>query len=173
MVDSSRFGVVKRADVLAVRAIDQPEVISTLPESDMKERVKRFVSLVKQKRTLEEALKRVNDELNPLSEKLAEEFIETGTQSEKVDGYTAYMSYRTWASPVDGDYPRLCEALKAHGYADIVKETVSVQTLSALVTEKIQEAIRQDQDEDTIFPPEIMQALKITHVGQLRARKSP
>jgi len=134
----------------------------------MKDRVRRYVALARQKRGLEAEIKLLDEELKPLQAILIDEFLQSGTQHERVDGMTVHLVFTPWARPKDGDQERLCTALVQEGLGDLVHPRVNVQTLSALVRERQREALQSDQDPERIFPPSVMDALDITVDTQLR-----
>lgn len=143
----------------------------TMP-AGMKDRVRRFVAIDKERRQLEARLKEVKAEHAALSTQIQADFDATGTQHERVDGMTVYVAHRLWARPKDGDQARLCAALRSVDDPDLavlVEPSVNIHTLSALARERLDQAVREDRPESSAFPPEVWNALAISVDTQVKA----
>jgi hypothetical protein len=144
-------------------------------QSTSKDRVRRFVQLEKERKELEARLDILKEEIKPLAEQIAEEFEESGTQRENVDGLTVYLSYQMWARPKDGDMPKLVDALKNNGMGDLVQETVNINSLSAVVRERYKECVEQNIPDVLAFPAMVQDALAVStsrHLKSMTGSKS-
>lgn len=126
--------------------------------------LKRYTELVSRKRELEAELRALQDEINGLEPVLVEQMLEAGVQHLRLNGQTVYLQQEIWASPVDGDYDRLCDALERAGLGDMVVRRVHNNTLSAWVRE-----LRKVGEE---MPEEVKPYIKVSETYRLRVRKS-
>ena len=126
--------------------------------------VQEYAALVARKRELEAELRAIQDRLNEMEPGLVEQLIEAGVQHVRVGGQTVYLQQEIWASPVDGDYDALCDALERAGLGDMVVRRVHHHTLSAWVRE-----LRKADEE---IPEEVRPYLKISETYRLRVRKA-
>lgn len=115
----------------AVRAFDAP---TARDSGDRVAMTKRYIELTALKRSYAESLRTTQDALDKLEAALLEAWIEEGRQSERLDGYTVYISKRTWATAREGDRQAVVRALEALGMRDMV--TYNTQTLSAWFKEQ-------------------------------------
>lgn len=92
-----------------------------------------FVDLTKRKRELEAELKGVNKEIEGVKEAALEEMAEAGMSSVPFDDMTVYAAKQVRAKVADQE--AACAALRRAGYADLVKESVNLNTLSAFLRE--------------------------------------
>lgn len=141
----------------------------SVPIDPLKQKVRRYVQLEKERRELEARLALIEDEERPLKEQIAEAFEESGTQRERVDGLTVYLAYKTYARPKDGDMQRLCDALRNCGMDDLVRDNVNINSLSAVVREKLKEALENDTPDDQILPRPVMDAMAISTTRHLQS----
>lgn len=130
----------------------------------MLDQVKRYAELIARKRELEAELRAIQDQLNVMEPGLVEAFIDAGIQHLRLNGQTLYLQQEIWASPVDGDYDSLCDALERAGLGDMVVRRVHHNTLSAWVRE-----LRKAGEE---MPEEVKPYLKVSETYRLRVRKS-
>lgn len=77
------------------------------------------------------------------------------------NGSTFYLSSRLFASPVAGCRDEMISVLKAHGYADIVTETVNANTLASFIKE--QDALNNDAIPDWLT--DVVNTYEKTSVG--------
>jgi hypothetical protein len=143
----------------------------TMP-AGMKDRVRRFIEVDKERRQLEARLKEVKTEHAALAAQIQTDFDATGTQHERVDGMTVYVAHTLWARPKDGDQARLCAALRSVDDADLsvlVEPRVNIQTLSALARERLNAAAQEGRPESSAFPQPVWEALDISVDTQVKA----
>ncbi len=126
--------------------------------------VQEYAALVARKRELEAELRAIQDRLNEMEPGLVEQLIEAGVQHVRVGGQTVYLQQEIWASPADGDYDALCDALERAGLGDMVVRRVHHHTLTAWVRE-----LRKAEEE---IPEEVRPYLKISETYRLRVRKA-
>ena len=98
-------------------------------------KLNRFVELEKQRRDLETRLKALKEETTKLKESILSDFEEAGMSKTVVEGMTVYVHRQLWASAIDSDYERACQALKSAGLNDYVQERFNINSLSAYVRE--------------------------------------
>ena len=91
------------------------------------------------KAELEEHLSDVNGRIEATDYRLSELMAETETQNFTRAGTMFCLTTKTRASAVAGSKEALHAALKAHGYGDLVYETVNANSLSSFVKEQIAE----------------------------------
>jgi len=91
------------------------------------------------KADLEQQVKDVTARIDQTDYRLSELMAETETQNFTRAGIMFCLTTKTRASATAGVKDELFEALKANGYADLVYETVNVNSLSSFVKEQIEE----------------------------------
>ena len=96
--------------------------------------------LREQKREAEQLVKQLNEQIDDTDYRLSEVMAETETQNFTRAGTMFYLTTKTRASAVAGSKEELHAALKAHGFGDLVYETVNANSLSAFVKEQMEEA---------------------------------
>lgn len=89
------------------------------------------------KKELEEKVKSVNSEIERLDRELSDAMAEVECPNFAHGGSTFYLNSRLYASPKAGMAEDMIQALKTHGFGDIVKETVNAQTLASFCKEQI------------------------------------
>lgn len=89
---------------------------------------------------LKDELKDVNGEVERLERELADMMLQEEVPNFNRNGHLFYISTRTFASPAAGQRDALYSWLKAHGYGDLVQETVHAGTLSSFIKELLEEA---------------------------------
>lgn len=148
-----------------------------LPPNSFPGRLRRFVQLEKERRELESRLKVVKDEEDVLKEQIGDELEVAKSQGldshARMDGLTIFLKYNTWARPRDGEMGRLCEALQSSGddeLEQLVRPTVDLHKLSAVTKDRLKQAAEEDQPDDVIFPPEVMEAVHISTTRQVQSR---
>lgn len=110
--------------------------LTRIKTQDDLEDLKKFVSLTKQKKSMEEELKDIQSELDRLESLLISFFEEQGIQKISVDGRTVYIRRQLWMKQNEGtDKQAACNALKQAGLEDFVKENFNVQTISSYARE--------------------------------------
>ena len=91
----------------------------------------------KLKGDLEDRLDAVKAEITRLDRELSDAMAEAECPKFARGDSTFYLNSRLFASPKAGMNEHMISALKAHGFGDIVKETVNTQTLSSFCKEQI------------------------------------
>ena len=86
------------------------------------------------KKDLEEKMK---TEIEQLDQRLSDAMAEVECPNFAHGGSTFYLNTRLYASPKSGMAEDMIQALKAHGFGDIVKETVNANTLASFCKEQI------------------------------------
>ena len=89
------------------------------------------------KKELEEQVKAVNAEIDALDLELSEAMALAECPNFSRGGCTFYLNTRLFASPRAGMKDDMIAALKAHGFGDIVNETVNANTLASFCKEQI------------------------------------
>ena len=90
-----------------------------------------------QKKDLEDQVDAVTAEITRLDRELSDAMAEVECPNFSHGGSTFYLNSRLYASPKAGMGEEMIQALKAHGFSDIVKETVNANTLSSFCKEQI------------------------------------
>lgn len=83
-----------------------------------------------------------------------------------------HLRHEMWASPKDGDHPRLSEVLADLKLYEYLPRTVNSQSLSAFVREfrdEIGEVQIQSEDHPDGLPQELADVLNITNTPRVRA----
>ena len=96
-----------------------------------------LMRLRQQKECLEESVKEINQQLNSVDYKLCELMTELKTQNFTRDGLQFILTNKPKVSAAADGKEDLFVALRAHGYGDLITETVNTNTLSAFVKEQI------------------------------------
>lgn len=122
---------------------------------------RQLIELTRRKRELDAESRKLAAEIDALEAELLEEWTEAGRSSETIDGYTAYLSSRDWATPRDGDRNRVVRALEALGMDDMV--TYNTQTLSAWYKE------RAEAGEEV--PPTLDECVELTTKWSINVRR--
>lgn len=119
-----------------------------------------FVDKTKRKRELEAELRSVNKEIEGVKEAALEEMADAGMSSVPFDDMTVYASKQIRAKVADQE--AACVVLARSGYEDLVKTSVNLNTLSALLKEI-------DANGETM-PPEFDGVIERVEFFDLRAR---
>ncbi len=90
-----------------------------------------------QKKELENAVKSVSEEIERIDRELSDAMAEAECPNFSHSGSTFYLNSRLFASPRAGMSEDMIRELKAHGFGDIVKESVNANTLSSFCKEQI------------------------------------
>ncbi len=122
---------------------EMTEVSQTAQESpeDLKDLLKRFVSLQKRRWILEHDLGLVLDESETVNEQLQEKYAEIGIKSLKYGNATIYLKGDYYVGPKDENLKladiqeQVVEACEQIGLEWLVKETVNAKSLSAYINE--------------------------------------
>ncbi|MCD8157751.1 MAG: hypothetical protein LUD77_02330 [Clostridiales bacterium] len=115
-------------------AQEQTEEI-TPTASAMYELAERYKALRDEKKKAEDYLKQVTSEKDKAEKQLFELMLQTETENFTRKGTRFSMSVKTRASTKAGCKDDLFAALRAHGYGDLVVETVNANSLTSLVKE--------------------------------------
>ena len=122
---------------------------------------KEFVELAKRKKQLNSQLKDIEDKLALLSESILEEWIESGSNSHKIDGMTIYLHSQGWATPREGKTRfDVVSALEVSGMDEYVN--FNSQSFSAF--------LREASDDD--MPDDLKEVVELKMKHSIRARKS-
>ena len=92
------------------------------------------------KKELEEQTKAVNKEIEELDQRLSDAMAEAECPNFSHSGSTFYLNTRLYASPKAGLKEDMIAALRAHGFGDLVSETVNANTLASFCKEQIAES---------------------------------
>lgn len=141
---------------------DDIQAIVTPPPVTTEEALDRFIELESERKYLEARLKEVKEEIAPLHERVLNYFEESGTEKIRRGGMTLYLHSQLWARPIDGDYERGCEALRAAGMEDLIQTRFNIHTLSAVLRER--------ERMGEAFPPEFEGVIETERTFQVRTR---
>jgi hypothetical protein len=108
-------------------------------DNTMFELAEQLRSLREQKKEAEQAVKKINEQIDETDYRLSELMAESETQNFTRSGMMFYLTTKTRASAVAGSKEALHSALKDQGFGDLVYETVNANSLSAFVKEQIGE----------------------------------
>lgn len=173
----------KAAGVLADRLQFGEEYVNPVDE---------LVRKTSRKRQLEAELRSVNDRLRHLEETVLEEFTERGITGEKhaATGMNVHTARKVWAR-ISKDDParkevtpeerqRACDALRAAGLGDFVRDDFSTQSLSAHFRQQVKEHDegqrllpeheRTPLDVADLLPAECVGAIELTDQPTLSVR---
>lgn len=89
------------------------------------------------KKEVDAQAKEIGAEIEKLDLALSDAMAEAECDRFSHNGSTFYLSNRLFVSPAAGCRDEMISALKAHGYADIVTETVNANTLASFIKEQI------------------------------------
>lgn len=89
------------------------------------------------KKALEQQTKDNNAEIERLDKALSDGMAEAELDKFTRNGHTFYLSSRLFASAKEGMKDEMFQALKDHGYGEIVTETVNANTLASFCKEQI------------------------------------
>ena len=136
------------------------------------ELVHRYVELVKRKREIEAELRAVKTELGEgegigpgkMEKQALDWMVQNGMESARVPGMTVSVNRQLWAFAKDKDRESACEALRAAGLGDMVKENFNMLTLSAWVRE-------QDEAGEPL-PAAFAGRIEVAEVFRLGARRA-
>jgi chromosome segregation ATPase len=103
---------------------------------DLADELKRLRDL---KDDLEAEVKDINAKIEETDYRLSELMATTETQNFTRSGTMFCLTTKTRASATAGVKDSLYEALRVHGYGDLVYETVNANSLSSFVKERIEE----------------------------------
>ena len=140
---------------------------------------KRFVKLAEKKTKLETELKKVKSDMATLEEQLITYFQRHALRNLGAGDRTVYLHRQIWAAMPDREAGN--EALKRHGFGDLVEDRVMPQRLSAWVRELLVEAEQnegaapitsENLSEALPLPPELKEQIKITEKFSVRVRKA-
>ncbi len=133
-------------------------------DNSMLEMADRLRELREEKKERDAALKALNAEIEEANERLVEMMVDAEMQKFDRAGKLFYLSTRTYASPIKGQQDTLYMWFKENGYADLVRETVYAQSLSAFVKELI--------EEDDELPAELAELLNVYEKTSVNIRNS-
>lgn len=137
-----------------------PTLLQRIAAMTPMEVAKEHVAETRRKRALESDLRKANNNIEKLDERL-QELIENEElpASFKCDGASVYTRDQLWASAKDGDHAALVEVLKTLGLRDYLPKTVNSQSLSAYVREDYNYETGEFSDE---LDTRLLEALNIT-----------
>lgn len=119
--------------------------------------------LKEKKKTLDAQLKELNRTISDREAELARQMLTEELQSFQRGGNTFYLNTKTFISAAAGQKPKLVELLKQSPYADLIREDVNAQTLSAWARELL---------ENGELPDEIRECLNIYEKQTVGIRKA-
>ena len=93
-------------------------------------------SAKEQKKDLEAQVKDVNARIDELDKALSDAMAESELEKFTRTGSTFYLNSRLYASPKAGMKEELFAALTAHGYGDLITQTVNANTLASFCKEQ-------------------------------------
>lgn len=126
-----------------------------------------YATLDARKKELEDELDTIKERLGELEPSLLEAFANeqvSGSIKLKDVGRSVYVHRQLWARAISGREAALHAALTRHGLGDMVRETVSTQTLSAWVRE--QEKLGEE------LPRDVQEALDARIIHSIRTRRA-
>jgi len=133
----------------------------TAESPKMSDLLAEYVTLTAEKRSLEAQVDRLKSTLATQEEVLLDLFAEAGIQNIKTaTGQTVYTNREVYAKLV-GDQKKAHTALRRAGLGDLIKQTVSSQTLRAYVREM-----------DEVLPKGLQPYIDVTEVYKMRMRSS-
>ena len=97
------------------------------------------------KKELEEQVKAVTAEIDVLDKELSDAMALAECPNFTHSGSTFYLNTRLFASPKGGMKEDMIAALKAHGYGDLINETVNANTLASFCKEQIAQSGEAEQ----------------------------
>lgn len=131
--------------------------------------VKVLAGLIAKKRSLEESLRSVKDEIADMEPEIISDMIDNQIDRMPVrvgdDSVTIYIHRQLWAKPKDGDKDEVVRVLKRCGMADFVQENYNTNSLSAYVRERLGTGQQ--------LQPTLRDALHLDEVVSIRGRRSP
>lgn len=102
------------------------------------ELIKQFIELDNQRKSLEENVDKIKEQMNAIEQTIIDEMIFEQIDSVKVNGFTIGPKRHIFAFICDGDKERAILALKNSGYGHYVTEAYNTRSLSKLVEELIE-----------------------------------
>lgn len=123
-------------------AHEQEEAVTPTANA-MYELAERYKALRDEKKKAEDYLKEVASEKDKAEKELFDLMIQTETENFTRKGTRFSVTIKTRASAKAGSKDELFAALRAHGYGDLVVETVNANSLTSLVKE-LKEANEQE-----------------------------
>lgn len=120
-----------------------------------------FVKLEREKRTLEEDLKRCKEKMNALQDQILDDWADQGVQSIKVGGFNVHVRNDFICSKRGGvATDAVCASLMANGLGSLVGESYSASALKS----RIKEMVADDQ-----VPEDLGQLLRYETIPRLIA----
>lgn len=149
-----------------INAWTPPEVAQAkaVQVSELKDSMREFVALEKERRDLEDRLKHIKARRDDLEQILLGAFEESQIQSMKIDGLTVYIHRQLWARPKGGDYDLAVRALREVGWDDLVEIKCNTHRVSSQVREMDREGVE--------LPEPIKEAFDVSEQFSVRTRKS-
>ena len=92
------------------------------------------------KAELEDDLKALTAEIDETDKALSDQMMEAELPKFSHSGVTFYLKTRLFASPQAGRKEDMFDALREHGYGDLITETVNSNTLSSFCKEQIEQS---------------------------------
>jgi hypothetical protein len=133
------------------------------------------VELTAIKRELDVAIKTVKDKIAPRHDELLDAFGQEGVTSKRhaESGKLIYVNRRIWARPAGEDKADACQALKAAGLGEFVREGFNTTSLSAYFNEQVKNAEADGQpvtDLEQLLPQELRGAIALTEDHKIGVR---
>ncbi len=126
------------------------------------DRLKRFVSLSKQKKEMKAALDELSADMAMLEGHILEDFIQDGIKNMTIDGRTLYIHKISYA--------KRCEGVSG---ADAVKamEEAGLEEFTTLNTMSFSAEIRRWEEEGVAIPKELNNIIEFNPTFSIRSRK--
>jgi hypothetical protein len=125
-------------------------------------------TLREEKEKVEERVKRLNAAISEVEYALSEAMALSETQNFTRAGTLFYLTTKIHASAIAGFKEELYAALKENGFAELVQETVNVNSLSSFVKEQMEE----NNDALPIWLTGLVTVFHKTTVGVRKATKN-
>ncbi|KKN79822.1 hypothetical protein LCGC14_0336770 [marine sediment metagenome] len=124
-----------------------------------------FVNLGREKAEIEKRLDKIKERASLIGELLLEDWANRGVQSVKLQDRTVYIRHDFYCSKKGGiETQKVCDALRANGYGDMVNPSYAPASLKALVREMV--------DSDQPVPVELGGLIRFDTIPRLMTRAS-
>ena len=124
--------------------------------------VKKYVRLGKEKREMEDKMRKLKEKIAETETRLLLQFEKAGVDSVKVDGMTLYLRHDSYPTAKDGDRAAVIAALKTCGLEAML--TFNSRSLKSLIKEW--------EDAGQEIPAPLKEVLTFTEKFSLLMRKS-
>jgi hypothetical protein len=122
-----------------------------------------FVDITLEKRAIEKRKRELNQRQRELQESILQQFEENEQlDAVQIKGYKVSPRRELWASAIDGDFERACDALRDSGHPEYIQTRFDSRSVSALIRE---------YDAEGEIPQELLDNLKISETFKLSVTK--